>query len=260
MMSSLLGNKNVEKVLLFLFVNEKCYPTQLQRLLDTPLTSLQNAFFRLEKGRVVLSHYEGKTKIYRLNPVHPLMAEIELLLKKAYTLLPASEKKRYSLAQIEKGERRSQEVHLSAFWDRLKRVKHFSRNARFKPDLQKEEHRRGRGDVTISSPQDSVLIFYERGAWQMPQGATIDFTNTFRWTFDRSLCMISLEHLRLGPDNPVFLFHLICSADQTLSSLESHICEEDVYLATVPWDSKGIYLHWRVIGPKKNEQIESHYL
>ena len=72
MLEGLCGNKNIQKVLLFLFVNNKCYGTQLQRLLKTPLTSLQNALARLEKGRVVISYCEGKTKLYQLNPAYPL--------------------------------------------------------------------------------------------------------------------------------------------------------------------------------------------
>ncbi|MBS0607607.1 MAG: hypothetical protein JSR57_11705 [Verrucomicrobia bacterium] len=71
--------------------------------------------------------------------------------------------------------------------------------------------------------------------------------------------MISLEHLRLGPEHPVFLFHLAVSSNNVLSSVESHLCEEDAYLATVPWDRYSIQLNWRVIGPKKNEEMESAY-
>ena len=62
MLEGLCGNKNVQKVLLFLFVNNKCYGAQLQRLLRTPLTSLQNALARLEKGRIIASYCEGKNK------------------------------------------------------------------------------------------------------------------------------------------------------------------------------------------------------
>ena len=88
----------------------------------------------------------------------------------------------------------------------------------------------------------------------------IGFSNTFRWTLDRSAGMISLEHLRHGPEQPVFLFHITPTGDHILASVESHFCEEDVYLATVPWDRHSIRLNWRVIGPKKNEEMECCYL
>lgn len=93
MLKSLFGNRNVERILLFLLVNEKCYGTQIQTLLRVPLTPVQKALARLEKEGVVSSRFEGKTRIYRFNPTFPLRFELETLLKKAYTLLPSQEKK-----------------------------------------------------------------------------------------------------------------------------------------------------------------------
>jgi hypothetical protein len=81
------GNKNVQKILLFLFVNGKCYGTQLHHLLKSSLTPIQKALLRLEKGGIILSNYEGKTRLYQFNPAYPLLTELEQLLKKAYTLL-----------------------------------------------------------------------------------------------------------------------------------------------------------------------------
>ena len=95
MLEGLCGNQNIQKILLFLFVNGKCYGTQLHRSLNTPLTPLQKALNRLEKGGLISSYYEGKTRLYQFNPGYPLLNELELLLKKAYTLLPADNKKAY---------------------------------------------------------------------------------------------------------------------------------------------------------------------
>jgi hypothetical protein len=86
------------------------------------------------------------------------------------------------------------------------------------------------------------------------------FSNTFRWTLDLSAGMISLEHLRQGLNNPVFLFHLAPTGNEHLASVESHLCEEDVYLAQVAWDLHHIRLSWRVIGPQKNEEMEYYYI
>lgn len=259
MLKELCGNKNVEKILLFLFVNNKCYGAQLQRLLNTPLTSLQNAFSRLERGRLIFSYYEGKTKLYQLNPAYPLMSELEQLLKRAYTLLPPQQKKLYSLAQTDSLERRVQEPQLLAFWEKLKMVKHFTRLASSRSRTDPQWQGKGRGDVLVAQQSHTVLVFHERGSWEVPEGSNIDFSNTFRWTIDHTTCMLSLEHLRLGADNPVFLFHLAPSAKNVLSSVESHLCEEDAYMATVPWDNYSIQLNWRVIGPKKNEEMQSCY-
>ena len=257
MLDGLCGNKNIPKILLFLFVNHKGYGAQLKRLLNTPLTSLQNALARLEKGRIIVSYNEGKTKLYQLNPAHPLHSELEQLLKRAYTLLPPQDKKLYSSVQQDILEGRFQEPLLLSFWDRLKQVKHFVRTSQ-----SKEEHGwngKGKGDVLVTKSSDTTLIFHERGSWQVHSGKDISFSNTFRWTLDRSAGVISLEHLRLGPDQPVFLFHLTPTHSHLLASVDAHLCEEDVYLATVPWDKHSIRLNWRVIGPKKNEEMEYCY-
>lgn len=71
--------------------------------------------------------------------------------------------------------------------------------------------------------------------------------------------MLSLEHLRLGPNAPVFLFHLAPTGNNLLASVDSHLCEEDASLAQVVWDRHSIRLSWRVIGPLKNEEMQYHY-
>ena len=78
-----------------------------------------------------------------------------------------------------------------------------------------------------------ILTFHERGSWQVRQDQNMTFSNTFRWTLDRRAGMISLEHLRLGPSCPVFLFHLAPTGSNRLASMDSHLCEEDAYLAQV---------------------------
>ncbi len=245
MLEGLFGNKNVQNALLFLFVNGKRFGAELHRSLQTPLTSLQNALGRLERGRIILSHLEGKTKIYRLNPACPFASELEALLKKAYTLLPAQEKKRFSLIPHAK---RVQEPRLQGFWERLKSVKYLTLYTK---------SQKGMGDVQVVKESETVLLFQERGVWQGNQG--IAFSNVFRWTLDRQAGLISLEHLRLGPNAPVFLFHLAPTDSQSLASVEAHLCAEDAYLAQAIWDSHSIRLHWRVIGPQKNEEMEYYY-
>lgn len=259
MLEALFGNKNVKKVLLFLFVNQKCYGVQLQRTLRTPLTSLQNALKRLEKGKIIASYCEGKTKLYQLNPAYPLLEELERLLKKAYTLLPPQEKKLYSLVQHEHIERRVQEPVLLNFWERLKSVKQLTLHAKSRSKEETGWNGKGKGEVLITQETDTTMIFKEKGSWIVKQGEEIGFSNTFRWVLDRNAGMISLEHLRLGANHPVFLFHLAPTGPHVLASLESHLCEEDTYLAHVFWDMHSVRLTWRVIGPRKNEEIEYFY-
>src|SRR5437867_2854049 len=103
MLKGLFGNSNVEKILIFLFVNGNCYGTELHRLLKTPLTPIQKALLRLEKEGIVMSDFEGKTRLYQFNPAFPLLEELEMLLKKAYTLLPSQEKKLYFVVKHSSG-------------------------------------------------------------------------------------------------------------------------------------------------------------
>ena len=146
----------------------------------------------------------------------------------------------------------------SAFWEQLKTVKEFTRLVQSRQE--NGWNGKGRGEVLVVQPVENVLVFHEKGSWQAQQGQMINFSNTFRWTLDRDAGMISLEHLRHGPDQPVFLFYLVLARNHLLKPLNSHLCGEDVYLATVPWDRQSIRLKWRVIGPKKNEEMECCYI
>lgn len=257
MLTALFGNQNIKKILLFLFVNSKCYGTQLQRVLSTPLTPLQNALQRLENGGIITHYFEGKTKIFHFNPAYPLLEELEQLLKKAYTYLPPHEKKQYLLLK-ESHHIRENDQLLQEVWKKLTSIKELFFNAKTKSSETSGWQGVGRGTVTVTKEKERVLIFSEKGKWRQDLGNELDFTNIFRWTFDPQ-GMISLEHLRLGPQNPVFLFHLVPIQKKVLTSLDSHLCGNDSYHGQLLLDTKGIKLSWRVIGPRKNEQIDYYY-
>lgn len=263
MLEALCGNKNVQRILLFLFVNGKCYGTQLHRSLGTPLTPLQKALNRLEKGGLITSYYEGKTRLYQFNPSYPLMSELEQLLKKAYTLLPAHHKKDYYV--VKEGHKISSADHenkvqiLLAFWDKLRKVTQLTFHAKTQSKDEKGWNGKGQGEVIITKEGSNTLIFNEKGTWQGKQGGEVSFNNIFRWTLDRNTGVISLEHLRRGPDHPVFLFHLAPSGKYSLSSVDSHLCEGDTYFGQIHFNHQNLRLNWRVIGLKKNEEIDYFY-
>lgn len=261
MLEGLCGNKNIEKILLFLFVNGKCYGTQLHRSLQTPLTPLQKALLRLEKGGVILSFFEGKTRLYQFNPAFPLLEELEQLLKKTYTLLSAQERKLYYVAKEDNflGRQEKKKNVLYDCWDKLAVVKQLTFNARSKSKEEQGWNGRGKGEVLVKKENAAQLIFHEKGSWRNLHGEDFTFSNLFRWTLDKTSGMISLEHLRRGFENPVFLFHLAPSGNNTLSSVDSHLCEGDTYFGQILLDQHSIRLNWRVIGPKKNEEIDYYY-
>jgi hypothetical protein len=262
MLEVLFGNKNVQRILIFLFVNGRCYGTQLHRCLKSPLTPIQKALDRLEKGGLVHSYFEGKTKLYQFNPTYPLIVELETLLKKAYTLLPANEKKNYYVIRQdlspESGLLNNQAKILHTFWEKLMSVKHLMFKAKTKSKEANGWNGKGTGEVMVSK-EGNILLFHEKGVWQNQEGAEIGFSNVFRWTLDRAAGVISLEHLRHGPDRPVFLFHMAPSGRSSLSSVDSHLCGGDTYFGQIHFDRHGLRLNWRVIGPKKNEEIDYYY-
>ncbi|MBS0629407.1 MAG: winged helix-turn-helix transcriptional regulator [Verrucomicrobia bacterium] len=258
MLEVLCGNKNVQRILLFLFVNGKCYGTQLHRSLKTPLTPLQKALNRLEMGGLITSYYEGKTRLYQFNPAYPLIGEVEQLLKKAYTLLPAHEKKGYYLLKTDPSSNAETNLQvLLTFWEKLLTITELSFHATSKSGG--GWNGKGQGEVVKTKEGANILIFNEKGSWRGKEGSEVTFSNVFRWTLDRRAGVISLEHLRRGPDHPVFLFHLAPSSKQTLSSVDSHLCEGDTYFGQIHFDRFSLRLNWRVIGPKKNEEINYYY-
>lgn len=95
MLEALFGTPIIEKILFFLVINKKCYPSQLKQVFQNPLYSFQNALARLEKGGVIVSYREGKTLIYEFNPRYPFLAELEAFLQKAYSFFPPEIQEKY---------------------------------------------------------------------------------------------------------------------------------------------------------------------
>lgn len=259
MLEALVGNKNVQNILLFLFVNGKCYGAELQRQLQSPLTPIQKALARLERGEIIVSYFEGKTKLYQFNPSYPLLSELELLLKKAYSLLSPQDKIRFSYARNERNPHASDIKALLAIWKRLGMVGHLVFHAASKSKDDGGWNAEGKGEVSVVREGDTVLIFYEKGTWKDQNSQDIVFSNVYRWTLDRGAKVISLEHLRRGVDHPVFLFHLALDGPASLSSIDSHLCASDAYFGRILFTPECLKLKWRVIGPKKNEELETFY-
>lgn len=260
MLTPLFGNPNIERILLFLFVNEKCYGNQLKTLLRVPLTPIQKGLERLEKGGVIQSHFEGKMRIYQFHPSYPLKVELEILLKKAYTLLPAQEKKRYCFIHksTKKENDHNTQNELLVFWKKLGEIKHL----RFTTKSKKGEEKimqTGVAEVIITTPTPHVYMYQEKGFWMHNGLPTSGFSNQFRWTLNTEQGLISLEHLRYGFNHPVFLFHLRITKPYMLESVDAHLCGGDTYLGNMSWNQKAIHLHQRVIGQNKNDELLYQY-
>lgn len=254
MLHGLFGNKSIERILLFLLVNEKTYATQLHRILNTPLTPVQKALEKLEREGILKSQYEGKTRFFCFNPDYPLLNELENLLKKAYILLAPREKSLYYFVRRIPTTRKMNLSLLDTFWERLRCVSQVT--FQFRSRSGNKGH--GTGVVTVED-QSSQLVFHEKGAWEGLQSQEFNFRNVFRWTKNRIDGMVTLEHLRFGVRNPVFLFHLVPAGPDYLESLHAHLCGQDTYFGQIVINPTALILTWRILGPKKNEEVTYTY-
>ncbi len=268
---ALFGNSNIEKVLLFLLVNEKCYATQLCHCLGGALTPIQQALQRLEKGGIIKSSLEGKTRLFRFNPHYPFLRELQSLLKQGYHHLSLHDQQTYycpqghfqrnrlnpALKNSEPGHLSDQEA-LPFLWQRLLQIKHLSFSAQSKAEKPSGWNGIGRAKVDAKSLSTHIVMFEEQGSWTSDEGKQFDFKNTFRWTMHHTKPLITLEHLRHGPDHPIVLFELTPVSSTRFETVHPYLCRQDTYLAHLYCDRHFIQLNWRILGPSKNEEI--HYI
>lgn len=88
MLEYLFSNKNVEKIIIFLFLHNKANATELSRVFDSALDPIQKTLRKLEEGGLIVSFLEGRTRVFQWNPRYPFIAEIQALAKKSYEFLP----------------------------------------------------------------------------------------------------------------------------------------------------------------------------
>ena len=117
----------------------------------------------------------------------------------------------------------------------------------------------GDGSVVVAQPNANTITFTETGKWQSDAGQQLNFNNVFRWSLDDSSNAIRLEHLRFGPDNPVYLFDLAPENDHTWQSATPHVCRDDLYSAIMTLAADQIELRWSIKGPNKDEDIYYWY-
>ncbi len=94
MLEAVFGTVNREKVLLYLFTREEGYPREVAKFFDTDLRVIQNRFEKLDLGGVVFSRQAGNTRLYAFNPRYPFLKELKVLLEKALSFYPESDRER----------------------------------------------------------------------------------------------------------------------------------------------------------------------
>jgi hypothetical protein len=144
-------------------------------------------------------------------------------------------------------------------WARLPSVRELTFEARSRAASNSGWNGSGKGVVQVETVEAEVILFHERGTWTSQEGREITFSNVFRWTADPDGRFIRLEHLRFGPNHPVYLFDLVAVADGILESCEPHVCREDLYAARMPFDDQTVRLTWTINGPNRAETISYVY-
>ena len=95
MLEKLFGSKTAERVLMYLFVFQEGYPTEISRAFSIPLNMIQKQLFKFEEGGILVSRLRGKVRIYQWNPRYPFLNEIKKLLERNFEYLPEDIKERY---------------------------------------------------------------------------------------------------------------------------------------------------------------------
>ena len=91
MIEVLLGSKNTERVLIYIFTREEGYAREIARFFNADLKSIQNQMDKLEAGGVLVSREVGRTRPYVFNPRYPFLNELKSLLEKALSFYPQEE-------------------------------------------------------------------------------------------------------------------------------------------------------------------------
>ncbi|HKI47634.1 MAG TPA: DUF6314 family protein [Balneolales bacterium] len=145
--------------------------------------------------------------------------------------------------------------NLAYTWHRLSDITHIQFQAQ--SEYSTGWNGRGSGIVTVSYPDENVVIYDEQGHWKSPAGRSYVFKNTYRWTLASS--GLRLEHLRMGVNHPVFLVELGSAGTNKWESRKPHVCGNDLYTGILTVQESQIDLTWSVRGPKKFEKLINIY-
>lgn len=255
MLKQLFGSKNAERILLFLWVNERCYATQIQKACDCALTPLQHILRKFELAGILISTLQGRKKLYHLNPNYLFHLELKALLQKGFSHLLAEEKKHlfvYKRLETPRSylQQKRQALCLQAFVERLLRTQQMT--------IRTQNGEEAVGKVTVKEEKPGIFIFTEQGHWVKGIQQNINFHNSLRWSCIFEEGLIRLEHLRHGLNHPIFLSYLTPINSKQLQSIDPHLCQKDCYFGHIEFNKQGIYLTWRILGDRKNETL--HYI
>jgi len=95
----LLGSANAERVLVFILLRTEGYAREIARVSGGDPDSIQKQLAKFESGGVLVSRTAGRTRLYSLNPLYPLLKELKSLLEKALSFYPEEERDRLVMSR-----------------------------------------------------------------------------------------------------------------------------------------------------------------
>ncbi len=97
MIESLLGSKNAERVLIYIFSREEGYAREIANFFGTDLKPIQMQLDKFEKSGVLVSRSVGRTRPYVFNPRYPFLTELKGLLEKALSFYSVKEREELTM-------------------------------------------------------------------------------------------------------------------------------------------------------------------
>jgi len=94
MIEVILGSKNAERVLIYIYARGEGYAREIARFYETDLFPIQKQLDKLEAGGVLVSREMGKTRPYVFNPRYPFLNELKALLAKALSFFRQEEQEK----------------------------------------------------------------------------------------------------------------------------------------------------------------------
>ena len=97
MIEVLLGSKNAERVVSYIFARDEGYAREIAGFYGTDLKPIQMQLDKFEKSGVLVSRSIGRTRPYVFNPRYPFLNELKALLEKAFSFYPTKEQQELTM-------------------------------------------------------------------------------------------------------------------------------------------------------------------
>ena len=94
MIEVLLGSKNAERVLVYIFSRDEGYAREIASFYEVDLKPIQMQLDKFEQGGVLVSRAVGRTRPYEFNPRYPFLSELKALLEKTLSIYPTKEQEK----------------------------------------------------------------------------------------------------------------------------------------------------------------------